>query len=57
MSKLVVVEVLSRAYNTIQAKQVSELSQRMNRLFTQMTANVSERRLTTRHNATKQPSR
>ena len=39
MAKLVV-DVLNRAYNTIQDEQVGELSQRMNRLFTQMAANV-----------------
>lgn len=37
-----VVDVLNRAYGTIQADQVSELSQRMNRLFAQMAANVSD---------------
>ena len=37
-----VVHVLNRAYGTIQAGQVGELSQRMNRLFAQMTANVSD---------------
>ena len=37
-----VVEVLNRAYGTIQAEQVGELSQRMNRLFAQMAANVSD---------------
>ena len=41
MAKLVV-DVLDRAYGTIQAKQVGELSQRMNRLFAQMAANVSD---------------
>ena len=37
-----VAEALDRAYGTIQAKQVSELSQRMNRLFGRMAANVSD---------------
>ena len=37
-----VAEALDRAYGTIQAKQVSELSQRMNRLFARMAANVSD---------------
>lgn len=37
-----VVEILSRAYGTIQAGQVNELSQRMNRLFAKMAANVSD---------------
>ena len=37
-----VVNVLNRAYATIQAEQVEELSQRMNRLFSQMAANVSD---------------
>ena len=37
-----VVEVLNRAYGTIQADQVDELSRRMNRLFAQMAANVSD---------------
>ena len=37
-----VVDVLSRAYGTIQAEQVGELSRRMNRLFVQMAANVSD---------------
>ena len=37
-----VVDVLNRAYGTIQAEQVGELSQRMNRLFAQMAANVSD---------------
>ena len=37
-----VVEILSRAYGTIQAEQVNELSQRMNRLFAKMAANVSD---------------
>ncbi len=41
MAKLVV-DVLNRAYGTIQAKQVGELSQRMNLLFAQMAANVSD---------------
>ena len=36
-----IVEVLNRAYATIQREQVSELSDRMNRLFAQMAANVS----------------
>ena len=40
LAKLVV-EVLNSAYATIQAEQVEELSQRMNRLFLQMAANVS----------------
>jgi len=35
-------EVLNRAYRTIQAEQVGELSQHMNRLFAQMAANVSD---------------
>ena len=34
--------VLNGAYGTIQAEQVSELAQRMNRLFVQMAANVSD---------------
>lgn len=37
-----VVNVLDQAYATIQAEQVKELSQRMNRLFAQMAANVSD---------------
>ncbi|MCY4645568.1 MAG: AAA family ATPase [Gammaproteobacteria bacterium] len=37
-----VAEALDRAYGTIRAKQVSELSQRMNRLFARMAANVSD---------------
>lgn len=37
-----VVKVLNQAYATIQAEQVKELSQRMNRLFAQMAANVSD---------------
>ena len=37
-----VVKVLNQAYATIQAEQVKELSQRMNRLFSQMAANVSD---------------
>lgn len=37
-----VVKVLSQAYSTIQAKQVSELSQQMNRLFVKMTTNISD---------------
>lgn len=37
-----VVKVLSQAYGTIQAKQVSELSQRMNHLFAKIAANVSD---------------
>ena len=37
-----VVNVLDHAYATIQAEQVKELSQRMNRLFSQMAANVSD---------------
>ena len=41
MAKLVV-DVLNRAYGTIQAKQVGELSQRMNLLFAQMAANISD---------------
>ena len=41
MAKLVV-DVLNRAYGTIQAEQVGELSRRMNRLFAQMAANVSD---------------
>ncbi len=36
------VNVLNGAYGTIQAEQVSELAQRMNRLFVQMAANVSD---------------
>ena len=35
-------QVLDRAYATIRAEQVHELSQRMNRLFAQMAANVSD---------------
>ena len=41
MAKLIV-DVLNRAYGTIQAEQVGELSQRMNLLFAQMAANVSD---------------
>ena len=41
MAKLVV-DVLNRAYGTIQAEQVGELSRRVNRLFAQMAANVSD---------------
>ncbi len=41
MAKLVV-DVLNRAYGTIQASQVGELSHRMNRLFAKMAANVSD---------------
>ena len=41
MAKLVV-NILNQAYNTIQTEQVDELSQRMNRLFAQMAANVSD---------------
>lgn len=37
-----VAEVLNRAYATIQREQVKELSERMNRLFAQMAANVSD---------------
>ena len=37
-----VADVLNRAYATIQGKQVKELSERMNRLFAQMAANVSD---------------
>ena len=37
-----VVDVLNRAYGTIQTEQCGELSQRMNRLFAQMAANVSD---------------
>ena len=37
-----VVNVLDQAYATIQADQVKELSQRMDRLFSQMAANVSD---------------
>ena len=37
-----VVDVLDRAYGTIRANQVEELSERMNRLFAQMAANVSD---------------
>ena len=37
-----VVTILEQAYGTIQAEQVGDLSQRMNRLFTQMAANVSD---------------
>ena len=37
-----VVDILDRAYGTIRAKQVEELSERMNRLFAQMAANVSD---------------
>lgn len=35
-------KILARAYSTIQAEQVSELSHRMNRLFLKMAANVSD---------------
>ena len=41
MARLLV-NVLNGAYGTIQAEQVSELAQRMNRLFVQMAANVSD---------------
>ena len=37
-----VVTVLDSAYNTIQENQIGELSSRMNRLFSQMAANVSD---------------
>lgn len=37
-----VVKILARAYGTIQTEQVNELSQRMNRLFAKMAANVSD---------------
>ena len=37
-----VVDVLDRAYGTIQAEQVGELSQRMNRMFARMAANASD---------------
>ena len=37
-----VAEILNQAYATIQAEQVNELSKRMNRLFAQMAANVSD---------------
>ena len=37
-----VVDVLNRAYGAIQDQQVRELSQRMNRLFAQMAANVAD---------------
>lgn len=37
-----VVEVLDRAYRTIEREQVVELSDRMNRLFLQMAANVAD---------------
>ena len=37
-----VVEVLHRAYQTIEREQVGELSDRMNRLFLQMAANVAD---------------
>ena len=37
-----VAKVLNCAYATIQGEQVKELSERMNRLFTQMAANVSD---------------
>ena len=37
-----VAEILNQAYATIQAEQVDELSKRMNRLFAQMAANVSD---------------
>ena len=39
----VVVQVLDRAYGRIQKDQVDELSQRMDRLFARMAANVSDR--------------
>ena len=41
MSNLLV-DILNRAYGTMQTEQVRELSQRMNRLFAQMAANVSD---------------
>ncbi|MDE0160499.1 MAG: AAA family ATPase [Acidimicrobiaceae bacterium] len=41
LAKLIV-DVLNQAYATIQAEQVQELSRRMNRLFSQMAANVSD---------------
>ena len=37
-----VVEVLDRAYRTIEREQIGELSDRMNRLFLQMAANVAD---------------
>lgn len=37
-----IVKILAQAYGTIQGEQVSELSQRMNRLFAKMAANVSD---------------
>ena len=37
-----VADVLNRAYATIQGEQIEELSERMNRLFAQMAANVSD---------------
>ena len=37
-----VTQILNRAYATIQEKQIEELSSRMNRLFAQMAANVSD---------------
>ena len=37
-----VIEVLTRAYHTIEREQVGELSDRMNRLFLQMAANVDD---------------
>ena len=41
MAKLVV-DILNRAYGTIQAAQIGELSQQMNRLFAKIAANVSD---------------
>ena len=38
----VVATILTRAYRTIESEQVEELSQRMNLLFAQMAANVSD---------------
>lgn len=38
-----IVEILAQAYSTIQTEQVNELSQRMNRLFAKMAANVSDK--------------
>ena len=38
----VVATILERAYRTIESEQVEELSQRMNRLFAKMAANVSD---------------
>ncbi|MDX2468554.1 MAG: hypothetical protein QNL12_14660 [Acidimicrobiia bacterium] len=38
----VVTDILNSAYATIQGEQVDELSERMNRLFAQMAANVSD---------------